>query len=744
MTIHSACAPDEQMLAGSFARRAGGRFALVPPPDSRPAGTYFPPSEPYQLPDDIYDNVLYADDPEAPTVFSEEDAYDDDLPPMSAVDQLEWELWASADQDEAERFMLRQSAPAWVFLPPGGDLAAALEETRPQCLSPMALIEYIKATSRLASWAEALKAGAMASFFRQRKAQEAETPRPEVIDSSGRPVDPERSWAAEIGAALHLSTNTAAQHIETALHLTGPVAATLTALRTGAISWSKALAISEATRGLSDDDAKSVETHVLRRAASQTNANLRRSLRTQVAKHQAAAEVDRHRDAVRERTCKIVPLPNGMAGLWIVHTADQIQQMWVAIQAISDLAKRPTSDPAPTTARPTASQPTASNSPASGPTAPEPTAPDPTAPEPAAAETTAPEPTAPDSAAPEPTAPETACEPRTDPTSVAPMDPACADPDPSDPATGATDPDRRADPDPNACPSEALTDAKSAEPVVARDQRSAEQRRADVVADLFGHIVRNGLDWLGRRLPDQHRRRPHIEVLIPIGTLLGLDDNPCELTGYGPIPAEMARRIAEDGTLRRLLTDPATGVVLEASTTRHDPSPVVSETLLARHPVCAWPGCNRPSRECDRDHGTPFAVTGRTSLAGLAPFCEYHHVIKDTPRWGWKTENHPDGSVTLVAPTGHRYTTVPPARGPITQHPETSQPAPRRYDDPPSSRSRSRPSPRSTPSDAFPTNVPSGKSASRKPTSGNPLPSDPLLSNPLPANPQPLTDPPPF
>ncbi len=185
------------------------------------------------------------------------------------------------------------------------------------------------------------------------------------------------------------------------------------------------------------------------------------------------------------------------------------------------------------------------------------------------------------------------------------------------------------------------------------------------MADLFGHIIHNGLDWLERRLPDQHRRRPHIEVLIPVGTALGLDNDPCELTGYGPIPAELARRIAQDGTWRRLLTDPVNGVVLEASTTRHDPSTLVSETLLARHPVCAWPGCNRSSRECDRDHGTPFAVTGRTSLAGLAPYCEYHHVIKDTRRWGWKTENHPDGSITLVAPTGHRYTTVPPARGPI-------------------------------------------------------------------------------
>jgi hypothetical protein len=161
-------------------------------------------------------------------------------------------------------------------------------------------------------------------------------------------------------------------------------------------------------------------------------------------------------------------------------------------------------------------------------------------------------------------------------------------------------------------------------------------------------------------------------VLVAISTLLGLDDDPAELTGYGPIPAEMARRIAADGTWRRLLTDPVNGTVLEASTTRHDPGKLVTETLLARHPVCAWTGCNRPARECDRDHGIPFAQTGTTTLRDLAPFCEFHHIIKDTPAWGWKAANNPDGSVTLTAPTGHRYTTEPPARGPIIQTPPTA------------------------------------------------------------------------
>ncbi|TCC22326.1 hypothetical protein, partial [Kribbella sindirgiensis] len=62
---------------------------------------------------------LYPGDPDGasgPRFLGEEDLYDD-LPPMSRVDGLEWELWAGAEQDEAEREMLRLKAPAWAFLP---------------------------------------------------------------------------------------------------------------------------------------------------------------------------------------------------------------------------------------------------------------------------------------------------------------------------------------------------------------------------------------------------------------------------------------------------------------------------------------------------------------------------------------------------------------------------------------------------------------------------------------------------
>ena len=48
-------------------------------------------------------------------------------------------------------------------------------------------------------------------------------------------------------------------------------------------------------------------------------------------------------------------------------------------------------------------------------------------------------------------------------------------------------------------------------------------------------------------------------VLVALPTLLGADDAPAELSGYGPVPAWLARRAAADARLRRVLVDPFTG-----------------------------------------------------------------------------------------------------------------------------------------------------------------------------------------
>src|SRR5699024_7375422 len=62
-----------------------------------------------------------------------------------------------------------------------------------------------------------------------------------------------------------------------------------------------------------------------------------------------------------------------------------------------------------------------------------------------------------------------------------------------------------------------------------------------------------------------------VMVTVPYTSLIGADDAPGELAGHGPISADVARRIAAHGTWRRVLTDPASGRVLEVSRTRYRP-----------------------------------------------------------------------------------------------------------------------------------------------------------------------------
>jgi hypothetical protein len=90
---------------------------------------------------------------------------------------------------------------------------------------------------------------------------------------------------------------------------------------------------------------------------------------------------------------------------------------------------------------------------------------------------------------------------------------------------------------------------------------SRDQQRAG----LFVDAMLSGLPL--DALPRVQGRRPAINVVVSADTVLGLDHQPGHLTGYGPITAQTARRLAADqsGTWRRLLTDPDTGALLDIS-----------------------------------------------------------------------------------------------------------------------------------------------------------------------------------
>jgi hypothetical protein len=227
--------------------------------------------------------------------------------------------------------------------------------------------------------------------------------------------------------------------------------------------------------------------------------------------------------------------------------------------------------------------------------------------------------------------------------------------------------------------------ARSADP---KDPRGVEARRADALVDMCRAVLAGGATTpradaepspadepttakaanrsTRRRLVRRQRRRgPHIQVTVAATTLLGVDDQPGELAGYGSIPADVARRIAydSDATWRRLLTDPCSGVLLDYGTTVYRPPPGLDRHVVARDQVCAFPGCRQPAIACDLDHRVPFPH-GPTSEDNLGPLCRHHHRARHEAGWGW--HRNADGSVTWTAPTGHQYPApTPPVLGSI-------------------------------------------------------------------------------
>ena len=159
--------------------------------------------------------------------------------------------------------------------------------------------------------------------------------------------------------------------------------------------------------------------------------------------------------------------------------------------------------------------------------------------------------------------------------------------------------------------------------------------------------------------------QPQIRVTVAATTLLGLDDVPGHLDGYGPIPADVAARLANDATWQRLVTDPVTGILTDHSTTTYQPGKLLRQAVTARDRTCAFPQCDRPARWSDLDHIDPFdhdldattlpaGTPGQTRATNLQPLCRAHHLAKT--HHGWHPVRDPGtGITTWTAPTGHRY-----------------------------------------------------------------------------------------
>ncbi len=184
-----------------------------------------------------------------------------------------------------------------------------------------------------------------------------------------------------------------------------------------------------------------------------------------------------------------------------------------------------------------------------------------------------------------------------------------------------------------------------------QDERGIDARRADALTTLCTTALTDPA------LPRRHRRRTQIQIVTDLPTLLGLTQHPAQLSGYGPIPAPVARALATDATWQRLLVEPVTGHLLDAGTSTYRPPQALIDYILTRDPTCTFPTCHTPAAACDIDHTTPWQPDhphgGTTSTCNCHPACRRHHRLK-THR-GWTVTAHPDGSTTWTNPHGRHH-----------------------------------------------------------------------------------------
>jgi hypothetical protein len=153
----------------------------------------------------------------------------------------------------------------------------------------------------------------------------------------------------------------------------------------------------------------------------------------------------------------------------------------------------------------------------------------------------------------------------------------------------------------------------------AEDMRSPTQRRADAAEEIF----RRYLDSADR--PLVAGERPHVTVMVNAGALQGHGGR-CEMSDVGAISTDVARRIACDASVTRVITKGRSAPLDVGRKTQVIPS-AIRRAVVVRDRACRFPGCDRPDSWCDAHHVVHWADGGETSLSNVLLLCRPHHRL---------------------------------------------------------------------------------------------------------------------
>ena len=189
--------------------------------------------------------------------------------------------------------------------------------------------------------------------------------------------------------------------------------------------------------------------------------------------------------------------------------------------------------------------------------------------------------------------------------------------------------------------------------VMDADARVGKDRRARTHAqrrvDALHQICRSWLDAGDR--PSVAGERPHVTVTVPAHAVADPGAGVAELDHVGPVPAEVARRIACDASLMRVVMAPPSQPLDVGRRTPVVP-PAIRRAVIARDRTCRFPGCDRPHTWCDAHHVTHWADGGHTALSNLVLLCRRHHRLVHRP--GGFQVAMVDGRAVFERPGGGR------------------------------------------------------------------------------------------
>ncbi|MGH3667332.1 MAG: DUF222 domain-containing protein, partial [Acidimicrobiia bacterium] len=181
------------------------------------------------------------------------------------------------------------------------------------------------------------------------------------------------------------------------------------------------------------------------------------------------------------------------------------------------------------------------------------------------------------------------------------------------------------------------------------DRRRIDQIRADILLDLL----------TGKGQPNGSSEKGVVEIRVDMTTLAGVDDGPAEIPGFGPVLADVARKIVDEASDSewRIVPVDENGQPVGVVTTKRRPSTVQKRIVETRNPTCVFPGCRMPANECDLNHEIPWAEAHRTTARELGPLCRHNHI--DHHRHRWKLKQIRLGIYQWTSPLGHTYITGP-------------------------------------------------------------------------------------